>query len=293
MKRKLFSLTVLLLAVSIISPEVHAQKKLNQSNIDASDEDQEEDAVTDTAPKKEDAADLAKKLANPISNLISVPLQNNTDFGIGTMKGSRNTLNVQPVVPFHLGSKINLITRYIFPIISQYNITGYGQSQVGLSDAVLTGFISPSQSKNGITWGAGPVLLIPTGTNDFLTGKKFGIGPSLVFLKQHKGLTVGALINQLWSVAGSETRSDISQMYVNPFVAYNWKSGAGINCALEWTQNWKAKTSNVMVTPTISGLTSLGKQKVSLAVGPRINFASEEVRSALGFRAQLVFLFPG
>ena len=48
---------------------------------------------------QESAEELAKKLSNPISSLISVPFQNNTDYGIGTLNGSRNTLNFQPVLP--------------------------------------------------------------------------------------------------------------------------------------------------------------------------------------------------
>jgi hypothetical protein len=59
----------------------------------------------------ESAADLAKKLSNPIASLISVPFQNNTDVGIGKFNGSRNTMNFQPVIPISLSLKLNMITR--------------------------------------------------------------------------------------------------------------------------------------------------------------------------------------
>ncbi len=77
-------------------------------------------------PAADDAAAIAKKLANPIGALISVPFQNNTDIGIGDYNGSKNTLNFQPIVPFSLSAKYSLITRYIVPVIAQYDITGEG-----------------------------------------------------------------------------------------------------------------------------------------------------------------------
>jgi hypothetical protein len=46
--------------------------------------------------------ELAKKLQNPVANLISVPLQSNWDFGIGPADALRYTLNVQPVLPLTL-----------------------------------------------------------------------------------------------------------------------------------------------------------------------------------------------
>jgi hypothetical protein len=237
------------------------------------------------------AEELAKKLSNPIASLISVPFQNNTDFGIGDLNATKNTLNIQPVIPIKMSDNLNLITRYIVPVISQYNITGVGESQFGLGDAVVSAFISPAESK--ITWGAGPVFLVPIGTDDYLTTKKFGIGPTAVALYQNKGWTFGGLVNQIWSVAGSDERPDVNQMFVQPFITYNWKSGAGVGANIEWTQNWKSSTSVLWFNPIITAVTSLGEQKVQLAVGPRINLAAPDGGKAdFGVRAVIVLLFP-
>ena len=43
--------------------------------------------------------DLAKESQNPIANLISVPFQNNFNFGIGPNDSTQWDLNVQPVIP--------------------------------------------------------------------------------------------------------------------------------------------------------------------------------------------------
>ncbi|OMP77557.1 transporter [[Flexibacter] sp. ATCC 35208] len=237
--------------------------------------------------------DLAKKLANPIASLISLPLQNNIDYGIGSFKGSRYTLNIQPVIPLSLSQSINLITRVIVPVVSQYNISGMGAHESGLSDIVASAFFSPKKLKNGFTWGAGPVLLFPTGTNDFLTANKFGIGPTVVALKQSGGLTYGSLINQIWSLARNDERPNINQMFVNPFISFNWKSGAGLTAQLEWTQNWTENSTTLYFEPMFSGLTSFGSQKVSLSIGPRINLAAPEgTESKFGIRAGMALLFP-
>jgi hypothetical protein len=62
---------------------------------------------------------LAKKLQNPIGDLYSFPFQDNTDFNTGPNKGTRDILNVQPVIPIHINEDWNVITRTILPLIWQ------------------------------------------------------------------------------------------------------------------------------------------------------------------------------
>jgi hypothetical protein len=67
-----------------------------------------------------DNADALRKAAqNPVASLISVPIQENWNFGIGPDSRIQNVLNVQPVIPINLTQNWNLIVRWIMPIIYQ------------------------------------------------------------------------------------------------------------------------------------------------------------------------------
>ena len=157
----------------------------------------------------------------------------------------------------------------------------------------MSGFFSPAKTKKGFTWGAGPIFLVPLATNDYLGTEKFGIGPTAVALKQSKGWTVGALINQIWSVAGSSNREDVNQMFLQPFIVYNFKSGAGIGGNSEITANWQGNSTTAYLNLFISAVTKLGNQTIQVLVGPRVPLAAPEGgKPDFGWRAQLVFLFP-
>jgi hypothetical protein len=202
-------------------------------------------------------------------------------------------MNIQPVIPIGLSPKLNLIARVILPVVTQHDITGEGTIQSGLSDAVVSAFFSPSQTKNGLVWAVGPVFLVPTATEDLLGTEKFGTGATALLLKQAHGWTYGALVNQIWSVTGDENRANVNQMFLQPFLVHNWKSGAGIGVNAEMTQAWEAGTNSTFINPFVSGVTKLGKQIISLSIGPRIQVSAPDGNKAdFGVRAVLTFVFP-
>lgn len=245
------------------------------------------------APKSgASAQELADKLANPVASLISVPLQNNLTYGIGPFNGSKYTINVQPVIPFKLSENLNLITRYILPVVDQRDITGENTHQFGLSDATVTAFFAPKTK--GLILGFGPAFLVPTSTDKFLGTEKFGVGPSALVMHQGKGLSIGFIANQIWSVAGNKDRADFNQFYTQIFLTHTYKSGASLGITSEITQNWEGNTTLVTLSPNIGAVTKLGDQVVQFAIMPLIPIVGpHESKPDWGLRAVLAFVFPG
>ena len=86
---------------------------------------------------------LREKSQNPIADLISVPFQNNTNFGVGQLNKTQNIHNIQPVIPIQLNENWNLITRTIVPVTYQPALFRGDSTDFGLGDATPQLFFSP------------------------------------------------------------------------------------------------------------------------------------------------------
>jgi hypothetical protein len=250
-------------------------------------------ATTDDAAAAAAAAELAKKLSNPVASLISVPIQNNFDFGAGPDgDGFQYKLNVQPVIPFSLNEEWNIISRTILPIVYQNNLFDTS-SQFGLSDTVQTFFFSPkAPTKGGWIWGAGPVLLLPTATDDLLGTKKWGAGPTALMLKQQNGWTFGGLVNHIWSFAGDSNRADVNATFIQPFVSFTTKKFTTYGLNTESTYDWSNSQWTVPINATVSQLVKLGGKPVQFSLGARSYVEKPSGGPEWGLRFAITLLFP-
>ena len=255
-------------------------------------------AAAQQEPENEDqTANLQKATQNPVASLISVPLQNNTNFGAKPGYRSQNVLDIQPVIPIGISKDWNLLVRWITPIIYQPvpNAPGTPETgEYGLGDMMPTFFISPKRPGK-LIWGVGPVFQLPTATNTFLGQGKLGIGPSTVVLTQPGHWTLGLLENNVWSVAGSGSRPAVNQFLMQYFINYNLKKGWFIGVSPIITANWEASRGNVWTVPFGGGIGRImkfGAQPVSLVAQFYGNAVHPANTPAWTLRLQISFLFP-
>jgi hypothetical protein len=236
---------------------------------------------------------LAKQLANPVANLISVPFQNNFDTGLGAAgNGSRYTLRFQPVVPFSLNKDWNLVARPILTYINQQNVFG-ASNQSGISDTQIEMFLTPNEFKKGeMMWGAGTVILLPTAAEAALGTEKWGAGPSVCVLKQNGPWTFGALLNQVWSFAGNSARSDINLTYLQPFVSHSSKTGTTFSLQSEISYLWPEKSWTVPLEAGVSQIVPLFGHYTSVGLTGMYNLESPVNISKWSTRFSVTLLLP-
>jgi hypothetical protein len=202
--------------------------------------------------------ELAKQTQNPVADLISVPFQNNFNFGTGSKDRTVWILNIQPVIPIKIGEEWNLITRTIMPVINQPSLFPGKSSATGLGDINPTFFFSPAKSGE-LIWGVGPTFTLPTATDSLLGAGKFSMGPAAVALSIQGHWVFGALANNQWSVAGWG-KQNVNAFLLQPFVNYNLPDGWYLLTAPIMTANWAAnKAGDIWTVPLGGGVGKLFK----------------------------------
>jgi hypothetical protein len=244
---------------------------------------------------QDESGDLAMQLANPIASLRTLPIQLNYDDRIGQNDdGSVWKMNIQPVIPFSLNEDWHLISRTIMPILYQQDIPARGNDEFGIGDILQSSFFSPDKpTKNGWILGAGPVMLFPTASDDSLGAGQWGLGPTVVALKQEGPWTVGGLGNHLWSVGGWGDRGDVNLTYFEPWVSYTTKANTTISLSAETNYDWNSEDWSVPLLFTLEKLLQIGEQNVQ--IGGAVKYWAESPTGGpqgLGFRLQMKLLFP-
>jgi hypothetical protein len=239
-----------------------------------------------------DATDLAKATQNPVGDLMSVPLQFNYTSGGDLDDRVLSVFNLQPVFPLPVTESVNLIARTIVPIIN--TPVGVDEREKGIGDIQEQLFFTPAKPGKFI-WGVGPILSLPTATNDAVSTGEFGIGPNFVGLTMHGPWVIGALANNLWRFAGDTADPDMNIFTTQIFVNYNLPRGWAFSTAPIITANWSAPEGEEWTVPVglgISKVTAIGKQPVNLGLQYYNNVERPDGTGEHTVRLVTAFLFP-
>jgi len=298
MKRQLYLRVAFLLPLLLVPVTLTAQQNKPSATDDVAVAPEGTQVATEQTP--EAAANtnaLQKATQNPVASLISVPIQNNSNFGVNPGDRTQDVLNIQPVVPLSMSKDWNLVIRWIMPIVYQPlpNPSSTIETGVyGFGDMQPTFFLVPKKTSK-LIWGAGPIVQIPTATSEYLGQGKLGLGPSVVLLTQPGHWTLGVLANNVWSIAGSGGRPAVNQFLMQYFINYNLKKGWYLSVAPIVTANWESSNGNRWTVPFGGGvgrIMKLGFQPVNLSASFYGNAVYPTGTSSWNMRLQIALLFP-
>lgn len=234
-------------------------------------------------------AELAKATQNPLAAMYSLPFQNNTTYGNEPFNRPQNILNIQPVLPFSLSDKINLVNRIILPVITQPSATE-DKSTTGIGDISWSAWLSPSKASK-IIWGVGPVMQIPTASSSEFGSGEFGVGPSFVALTMIDKWVAGIVTNNVWTFGDTEENKFVFQYFIN----YNLPKAWYIVSAPIITANWNAPNDRRWIVPFGGGVGKvfrIGKLPININAQMYYNAVKPDGVGDWQSRIQIQFLFP-
>ena len=159
---------------------------------------------------------LAKQAQNPIADLISVPFQNNINFGVGAARQdaerpqlpARHTVQdrrrLEPDHPHHHADHLPAVA-----LQGRARGAHSDDPDFGLGDINPTAFFATSPRRD-LMVGFGPTVTLPTAAAKDLGTGKWSAGPAAVAVWTPGHWVIGALVNNQWSFAGDNDRRQTS-----------------------------------------------------------------------------------
>ncbi len=254
--------------------------------------------------------EMAKKSQNPVAAIISVPFENNLYFDVGPSEESAYVLNVKPVIPISLTKSINLINRFIVPIVyleGQDSISasdpegGLGpvgifpgtDNEFGLGNITYQTFLSPAEPGPFI-WGLGSALILPTNSDSSFGGDTWSLGPTALILSIKGPWVVGFLGQHVWSFAEHGSEPNVNSTLLQPIFNYNIAKGWYLSSVPVITANWEA--DDEWTVPVGGGIGRLmriaGKLPVDLKLSAYYNVEKPRFGPEWNMQLTVKFLLP-
>lgn len=233
---------------------------------------------------------------NPFADQVNLQFLYDATLNVGPANKTEDVLTFQPLIPIDLNTDWSIITRTIVPVIWEPGLAPEESSSSGTGDTQLSVFLSPARAGRWV-WGLGPVIQMPTASSEVLGQGKWGAGPAAGAQWTGDLWTFGALINNIWSVAGSGNRPAVSQMQLQPEINVSFPKDPNGYLAFSPTiaANWKASGNERWTVPLSLGvgqLMKLGKQSVTLQATAYYNVLAPPGTGIWTLELELQVLFP-
>jgi hypothetical protein len=249
------------------------------------------------------AAEMQKKLQNPLANIKAVMTDNALGFDTGTTDDTSFGFQIQPVYAIDMPDKgFTFIPRAVVPILGLEpgtDIPPVGQpnpnetkSVWGLGDSMLQFFFAPHTDAKW-KWGAGPQISVPTATKNQLEGPQWGAGLAGVVTGEiTEKLAFAGIVGNHWGNSGK-----FNTMTLQPMFFYSLPTaGTAIAYSAVISADWEATSGNRWTVPLGASFNKTwdmgGGHGFDLIVGPYYNVVRPDGGARWQLRFGFSWLFP-
>ena len=225
---------------------------------------QEPESTSGTELSDLSLEEIDRRLNNPLADIWSLTFQNNTGMHEGdAVAGSEysNNLFFQPFMPFELGeNKSTMLTlRPVFPLVTQPVFDAEEPAHsvkhtTGFGDMQILGLAGPNRGE-GLIWGAGATLKLPTAGNELLGQGKYQAGPAAMLFYLGKPWVGGVLVQHWSSFAGDDDRADASRTDIQYIIRRSIPGAMSVGMGPTISVDWEADSDNRLTVPVGLGVT--------------------------------------
>jgi hypothetical protein len=260
--------------------------------------------------------EVADMIANPLSYLWMMAMQNDTIFMDGDIPGADkiavNRFTIMPVMPFQLTENHKLMFRPWLPIMSselpwgdrnnfKYTETSFGNLPTGIKDTDWKsglgdmGFWAMLANSEGtkppFIYGLGLTTMFDTASKDQFGLGKNSAGPTGLAFYVGERWVVGGILQHWWSYAGDDDRDDVSLTDFQYILRYRISKTVSIGCMPNIQYNWETDSLTLPVGLGVDKLFMVGKLPVKIGVEAYYNTVNEPDALQNDWHAR-IFMIP-
>lgn len=183
--------------------------------------------------------DDMNKSNNPLNPTIGANIQ---DVYTPKLYGSdkyTNDLLLRGTMPIAPGETIKApqILRLTVPVSTRPDPNG--GTTTGVGDLNLFDIFILGKTSGGVEYGAGPVIVLPTASDDLLGAGKYQAGLAALAMHPSPSGILGGLLQIQGSFAGDKDRANVASATLQPFFIRNLREGWYLRSTGIWTFNLK------------------------------------------------------
>ncbi|MGX5818948.1 hypothetical protein ACWKWU_12170 [Chitinophaga lutea] len=212
-----------------------------------------------------------KKANNPLANAKAINLQNYYIPTIYDDAGLRsNSFLLRYSQPFAKGKILLRVTQPVNTMPTGYTPGGFVTYASGLGDLNFFATYTFTKPDAKTLIGAGPQVVIPTGTNQALTAGRVQVGGAfIIFSSPTPALQLGGLITYQKDVGGQEDRGPAQVLIAQPFALFQLGKGAYLRSTALANFNIETEAYNVPIGIGIGHVAKSGKAVFNIFLEPQ------------------------